>query len=381
MQINQKIKKILIKLFKENNWVMCSQKNISQFGNPSIDILESLENKVFLSQEKCEKETSARERNYIERNYAEIIEEIDFLSSSKHYSFHIRHKESLKILASFLTDISIKDVKKINLFDSKNDENHLSKWENIINFIEYNNDIDQEDLHILFKKYQGKLNERVMMEISGLIINKFKTQEDIHQAFSAFCLNHIDFINKKVSNILYLKNFANKNLSNYRNFYEDLFQIVESKNNYLFLTPKSEIRNIYINKELLLKRFTLNLEKPAAIKDYGELLDSMVVFLNKDEPRKKINSASVFINGSQNQHENFLLTIEAKKDFNEKLLEKFITLCLNEASVASKNEEDMNIFKIKHRLKDFYDRLLSQSFLENQIPEKQLENVKIKNKI
>ena len=177
-----------------------------------------------------------------------------------------------------------------------------------------------------------------------------------------------------------MKNFINKNLSNYKYFYENLFVISENTNSSLFLPPKDEIKNIYIDKELLLKSFNLILEKPSKIKDYDFLLQSIVLFLNKQDSKKKINSANIFINGSQNQSENFLLTIEAKKDFKEGLLEKFITLSLEQASIISKSEKDMNIFKIKYQLKKCYEKIFNQSFLENEIPEKEPEIKKV-NKI
>ena len=115
--INKKVQEIILKLFKENNLAMYSEKNVSNFGIPTIYILESLENKVFASKEAFENENNFREKYYIQKDYVEIIEETDFFGLSKKYNFNFKdRKNALKILGVLLLNIPLKDVKKINLF-------------------------------------------------------------------------------------------------------------------------------------------------------------------------------------------------------------------------------------------------------------------------
>ena len=187
--VNKKVQEIFIKLFKENNLSMYSEKNASNILVPDIYILESLENMVFISKEACEKESNFRQKNYILQDYVKIIEDAEFFDLFPKCNFIFNeNKYLLKVMNGLLLNIPLKDVKKANLFGTKNSP---IKWGNIINFIENSLGLEKKDLHTLFKKYQGKLSERVMMRIPETILNKFSSQEDVHQAFSSFCLNHI----------------------------------------------------------------------------------------------------------------------------------------------------------------------------------------------
>jgi hypothetical protein len=308
----------------------------------------------------------------------DFAKDVNFMEMSKTRNFRIAHVDTFRFLAGFLEHSNLNTVKNLKFF-ANNHENGFKKWESVLDLVGRADELPLDDIAIVLSKYQARISVKNYSVVAGdlpdlfKILNKCKAQDseyDFHPALSDFCANHLDQILEKptIKTFIFskLKDIVPNNIA----YYKEFLQIEGTDKNFI-VEASPQYKTLHLNKDSIFKEYPLNLSSPANADSYFGVLEGAVVFLNKEKMLKKLHCNHIELFGKQQKHDNFVVTIDAKKDFPIELLKTFLIALMSEAVSLSNSLPDCHASQLKHALKDKYETIFNHAKLDMELPPKE----------
>ena len=361
----QEAQNIFIKICKENQW--------SIVVKPLRDGIDYVLRKA--------SQLEDRDLPYLAK-IEELAPEITFFQSITPFHLRLSYDDRFEFVAGFLEHGNIKTIRKLAFFKTQeskmsinsvieHEEKGFKTWSDILTVMNYSSTLRPSSVKTVLTKFYGKFTNRELLDIFRKVKDKDYTRQEFHEIISSFCGNHINQLlgNQRLTS--YLMSFIKEKCPEQKSFYTTLLDC-KDENIEMIFSAKESYEVFHLNKQIMMNRYTLNFAKISTEKDYEDILQHAILFMNKNTD--KLNVKSVLMT-AQAKDSFYTIIVGTTPQFDLDVLKSFFAEVLRQAVVISEQKNPGGKdFKYATALKQenskYYKTFLNQITLEKALPEK-----------